>query len=287
MTRIAAVQLAPSIAELDANCTKISEAIISSFAVGADIVVLPELSTCGYVFGSMSEARSVALSAASPIFDEWSGLAATRPGSLIVVGFAELGPPTTGGALYNSAAVLDSTGVLGVYRKAHLWNEEKNFFTPGDECPLVVNTPHGRLGVMICYDLEFPEFTRTASLAGADLLVVPTNWPLVDRPAGERAPEVIIGMAAARVNRMAIVCADRSGIERGVEWTEGTTIINADGWIVDSVGAGVGVVVADLDLTRSRIKRLTALSHIFDDRRPELYETISQPEPKSSRAGSE
>ncbi len=85
--------------------------------------------------------------------------------------------------------------------------------------------------MVICYDLEFPELTRAVALAGAQLLAVPTNWPLVPRPDGERPPEAIVAMAAARVNRMAVACADRLGTERGLEWTGGATIIGVDGWV--------------------------------------------------------
>ena len=95
----------------------------------------------------------------------------------------------------------------------------------------MLDTAVGRVAVVICYDLEFPELTRSVALAGAQLLLVPTNWPLVPRPAGERPPEVVIAMAAARVNRMAVVCADRVGTERGMEWTGGATIIGVDGWV--------------------------------------------------------
>ena len=109
-----------------------------------------------------------------------------------------------------------------------------------------------RIGVAICYDLEFPEVTRRLALAGAELIAVPTNWPLVDRPPGERPPEVVIAMAAARVNRVAIACCDRAGTERGQRWTEGPTIIAADGWPVADAGAGEGAATADVDLARPR-----------------------------------
>ena len=90
----------------------------------------------------------------------------------------------------------------------------------------------GRVGVAICYDLEFPEVTRHLALRGADLVAVPTNWPLVPRPDGEHPPEVVIAMAAARVNRVAIACCDRTGTERGVQWTAGATIVGVDGWVL-------------------------------------------------------
>lgn len=273
MPRVAAVQLAPVVGRLADNQDAASTAIAASIRAGADIVVLPELATSGYVFESVEEARSVALRADSELFGDWAKLASERAGTVVVAGFAELG---TDGVLYNSAAVVDASGLLGVYRKVHLWDQEKRFFQAGAAAPLVVDTVHGRVGVMICYDLEFPEWTRLAALSGVDILAVPTNWPLVDRPAGERVPEVQIGMAAARVNRMAVACADRSGTERGVEWSEATTIIGADGWIVDAVGAGLGTAWAEIDVEASRDKRLTDLSHVFDDRRPGLYAALGR-----------
>lgn len=273
MPRVAAVQLAPVVGRLSDNQDAATTAIAAAIRAGADIVVLPELATSGYVFESVEEARSVALRADSELFGDWAKLASERAGTVVVAGFAELG---TDGVLYNSAAVVDASGLLGVYRKVHLWDQEKRFFQPGAAAPLVVDTVHGRVGVMICYDLEFPEWTRLAALSGVDILAVPTNWPLVDRPAGERVPEVQIGMAAARVNRMAVACADRSGTERGVEWSEATTIIGADGWIVDAVGAGLGTAWAEIDVAASRDKRLTDLSHVFDDRRPGLYAALGR-----------
>ena len=273
MARVAAVQLSPVVGQLAANQAAATAAIAASLRAGADIVVLPELATSGYVFESLAEARSVALPADAAIFGEWATLAAGRENSIVIVGFAELGADDV---VYNSAVMIDASGVLGVYRKVHLWNEEKRFFEAGDAAPLAIDTAHGRIGIMICYDLEFPEWTRLAALAGIDILTVPTNWPLVYRPAGERVPEVQIGIVAARVNRMAVVCADRTGTERGVEWSEGTTIVGADGWVVDAVGAGTGTAWAELDAAASQDKRLIDFSNVFGDRRPGLYRDLTR-----------
>ena len=142
----------------------------------------------------------------------------------------------------------------------------------------MVDTAIGRVGVAICYDLEFPELTRHLGLAGADIVAVPTNWPFHERPVGERPPEVVLAMAAARVNRMAIACCDRSGTERGQRWTEGTTIIGSDGWPCAVAGisaaadlAKFAVATADLDLTAGRRKSFTGLADLFADRRTDLY----------------
>jgi predicted amidohydrolase len=267
VTRVQAVQLAPRVGDLDGNVQRATDALREALEQGADIVVLPELATSGYVFETEEEARAVAVRPDAPFFAEWARLLSTRPGAVLVTGFAELADD----ALYNSAAIVTADGVQAVYRKVHLWDRERHFFRPGDSAPPVIDTPHGRIGVMVCFDLEFPEWTRMTALAGADLLAVPTNWPLGPRPDGERVAEVQIAMATARMNHVAIAFADRSGRERGVDWSEGTGIVGADGWLRDTAGSGTGSASADLDLLESRDKGQTELVDLFGDRRPDLY----------------
>lgn len=101
------------------------------------------------------------------------------------------------GSLYNSAAVVGPDGLLAVYRKTHLWDREKLWFTPGSEPPPVVETPFGRIGVAVCYDLDFPELTRGLALAGADLIALPANLSLFPRPEGERPVEIALAQATA------------------------------------------------------------------------------------------
>ena len=273
MTVVSCRQLAPRVGDLAGNCAMSIAAIQDAVAEGADVVVLPELVTTGYPFVSPDEVRSIALPAGHRLFDAWSA-SLGEAGAVVIGGFAELG---TDGLVYNSAAVVDASGIRAIYRKLHLWDLEKTFFAPGSALPPVVETTHGRLGVMICYDMEFPELTRMTALNRADLLVVPTNWPIVDRPPGERPPEVIVAMAAARVNRMAIACCDRTGAERGQEWTAGSTIVNEQGWIASATPLGVdttAATTATLDLTLGRNKNHTVLSHALHDRRPNLYRSL-------------
>ena len=271
MTLIACQQLAPVIGDLAANRTIALAAIREAVERGADVVVLPELITSGYMFDSPQEAAGAAIDRGHEILVEWATEAA---GADIVLagGFCELGDD---GRVYNSAAVIDATGLRAVYRKLHLWDREKLIFTPGSTPPPVLDTRVGRIAVIICYDLEFPELTRSVALSGAQLLLVPTNWPLVPRPERERPPEALIGMAAARVNRMAVACADRVGRERGQDWTGGTTIIGVDGWVAAESRAP-GLVAADVDLESALDKRLTDHADAFADRRPELYGAITR-----------
>lgn len=265
MARIACRQLAPVVGDLAGNQRLVVETITADAGAGADVLVLPELVTSGYVFESAAEVDSCAITAADDRFGEWA--AAIRGTSVIIAGFAERGAD---GLFYNSAAVVDATGVLAVYRKAHLWDREKLFFTPGSQPPPVVETRFGRIGVLVCYDLEFPEYTRRLALEGADLIAAPMNWPRPSLPAGQANPLVVIAQATARINRVAVACCDRTGIEHGQEWNEGTVIVDPDGWVVAGAQHD-DTAIADIDLTASRNKRTSPRNHVFDDRRVELY----------------
>jgi predicted amidohydrolase len=268
--RVACRQLAPRVGDLDGNRALSVAAIRDAVAKGAEVVVLPELVTSGYVFASREEAASVAITADDSLFAEWaSEVDGVRDGrGLVVGGFCERGDD---GNLYNSAAVVGPSGVQAVYRKLHLWDREKLFFSAGDQPPPVLDTPVGRIGVMICYDLEFPEMARMLALQRAELIAVPTNWPRATWPAGEHPPEVVIAMATARTNRLFIACCDRTGTERGHEWTAGTSIIDEAGWVRGSAGADGGLVLAELDLAGAQKKRLTEFADVLADRRPEMY----------------
>ncbi|MGH2858182.1 MAG: nitrilase-related carbon-nitrogen hydrolase, partial [Solirubrobacteraceae bacterium] len=222
MTRVVCHQLAPRVGSFEHNREVSCNAIAAAVRERADVIVLPELASSGYVFQSAQEAAAVAIARDDPLLHEWAQ-AAAHGEAVVVAGFCERGAD---GHVYNSAVVLDGGRVLGVYRKTHLWDREKLWFAPGDEPPRVFETSAGRIGVLVCYDLEFPEMPRQLALAGAELIAVPTNWPLGDRPAGQGPPEVTIARAAARVNRVFVACCDRVGTERGQEWTGGTTIVD-------------------------------------------------------------
>jgi 5-aminopentanamidase len=272
MTRIVCRQLAPRVGELGPNCELSVRAVREAVAQGADVVVLPELVTSGYVFESKEEAASMAITPDHELFSFWADAARGR--AVVIGGFCEEG---SDGLLYNSAALVEPSGLVSVYRKVHLWDREKLWFEPGGEPPAVIDTAVGRIGVLVCYDVEFPEMTRMLGLAGAELVAVPTNWPLGPRPEGERPPEVVAAMAAARSNRMFIACCDRTGTERGQEWTAGTSVIDDAGWVIAAAGED-GWAVADVDLADTRDKTLTELADLHGDRRPELYGAVTAPE---------
>ena len=261
--QVACVQLAPLVGSYEANQAAVIEAVAGA---GADVVVVPELATSGYVFESAEEARSLARPAEVALAP-WVSVAAAA-GCVVAGGFAEL----EGDVLYNSGAIVDGSGVLAVYRKLHLWDREQLFFEPGSELPPVVDTAAGRLGLCICYDLEFPEVVRSLALRGAELVCAPTNWPDEGRPEGERPMEVVRAMAAASSNRVFIAAADRCGSERGVDWVGGSAVIAPSGFPLAGPGAaGPAVLRASCDLAEARDKRVSERNDVLADRRVELY----------------
>jgi predicted amidohydrolase len=264
---VASVQLAPAIGDLEANRALVRDAVARAAAAGAQLVVVPELATSGYVFESAAEARSLALPAEDALAP-WVA-AADEHGIVLAGGFAE----RDGDVVYNSAAIVDGSGVLVVYRKVHLWDREQLVFTPGSAFPPVIDTPVGRLGLCVCYDLEFPEMVRGLALAGAELVCVPTNWPYEARPTGERPMEIVRAMAAASCSRVFIAAADRCGRERGVDWVGGSVIVGPDGWPLAGppASASPALLVASCDLALARDKRVSARNDVLADRRPDVY----------------
>lgn len=266
---VACAQFAPALGNVPENIMRSCAALHAAADQGAHLVVLPELASSGYAFADRDEARLAAQPADGPCVGAWAQVAAQR--ELIVIGgFCERGAEDQ---VHNSAVLIDPSGVRAVYRKAHLWDRERLIFDAGEAAPPVVETARGRIGVVICYDLEFPEWVRLPALAGAQLLCAPSNWPDAPRPPGERAGEVVRVMAEAGMNRMFIAVCDRVGTERGVVWVGGSVIVDPDGWprAGGDASSEPRIVLARLDLAQADAKGVGGLSDIHADRRPGLY----------------
>jgi predicted amidohydrolase len=273
--RVAACQIA---AEVDSPDPAVAVAAVrQAVGAGARLVVLPEQAVSGCCFADADEARAAAEPSDGPTVQLLRSLSAEL-GCVLVAGYCELG---ASGRIYNSAVVVDGGEVLHNYRKVHLWGREAEWFTPGSRPPVAVDTRVGRVAVMICYDLEFPEFVRLAALDGADIVTAPCNWPLLPRPATERPLELIKAQAAAGTNKVHIVVADRCGPERGTDWIGGSAIIDASGYLLAGTGtpydepARPTVLTADVDTATPRDKTLGPYNNAFTDRHPPLYSGLT------------
>ncbi len=273
-TVVACCQVTPALGNPAANRELVADAVSHAAAQGASVIVLPELVSSGYVFEDRAEAQASAEAADGATVTLWARLAADH-GVVIVGGFCET---TAAGELFNSAALVDPGGLRGVYRKAHLWDKERLWFSSGSAAPPVIPTRFGRIAVMICYDLEFPEWVRLPALDGAQLLCAPVNWPAFPRPDGERPAEIVRVQADAAVNRMFIAACDRTGEERGVEWVGGSVIVDADGWPLACAtpSAGPTIIAAECRLDHALDKAISPISNVHADRRPELYARLAE-----------
>ncbi|MGA2640580.1 MAG: carbon-nitrogen hydrolase family protein [Spirochaetia bacterium] len=167
---LACGQFAPAAGGFRENTERIRSLAHQAADRGAGILVLPELCLCGYP--PSAEARSWSVRSSGPEIDRLSDCA-RESAIALCFGFAEMAPDNV---LYNSMGFLDGRGVLrSVYRKVHLWVNEKEWALPGAGFPAM--TAGGvRLGMWICYDTRFPEAARTLARSGATLALVGSAW---------------------------------------------------------------------------------------------------------------
>ena len=267
MLRLAACQLPIDIDDPEKTRRIVSEAVAEAAGRGARLVVLPELTVCGSLFTDAAEATARAEPVSGPAVALFRDLSREH-GVVLVGGFAE----TSGLARpYDSAVVVDGGELLAVYRKTHLWDVEKELFTPGDVLPPVVPTRVGAVAPLICYDLAFPEVLHSVARRGAQVVASPANWPDSADPA-TRPPEVAKAMAGASTYHLVVVVADRVGPERGVRWVGGSVICDVEGARVAGPEFGATtVLVADVDVAAALDKQISPRNHVFGDRRTDLY----------------
>lgn len=273
--KLSCAQLWPRIGELDSNRRRAASAISAAAADGAALIVLPELCVSGYVFRDAAEARELAEPIDGPTVEGWREQS-VRDEIAIVGGVCELDDE---GLIRNSAVLIEAGELLAVYRKIHLWDREKLVFAPGDDPPPVVETSLVRVGVGICYDSQFPEAMRMLALAGAEVIAVPTNNPVVGPELEPLPGELLLASTTAMVNRVYVAQADRTGLERGVEWVGATAIAAPTGRLLTQRLSGEGQVSADIDPALARDKQLGERNDALSDRRPELYGALAGPIP--------
>jgi predicted amidohydrolase len=246
-------QLEPS-GTPDVNAGRAAE-IIRERGRDVDLVAFPELYLTGYDLGRVG---SVAIELdASPLAA--IAEAAAESATAVAVGFAE----RRGRAIANNVALIDEHGAaVAPYRKTHLFGEEETVFEPGDEL-IVAEFAGSRIGVLICFDMEFPEIARELARAGAEaLLTVSANMePFY-------GDHLIASQARALDNRLPHLYVNRCGTEAGLRFVGGTRVLRPDGTLAAIVeGDGEGLLEADVDRPGTDDKRVDYLAHLRDDLR--------------------
>lgn len=264
----AVAQMEPQLGEIGRNLEAIVTRLEEARAQGAELIVLPECAVTGYVFDSEDEAAASAQEIPGPTLDVLEQ-ACERLDMHAVCGVLS----REGDELRNRSLLVGPAGFIASYDKTHLPFLGVDRFVGAGTTPLEpVDTPIGRIGLLICYDLRFPEATRTLALRGADLIAHPTNWPVEARANAE-----FITRTRAHENLVYLLTSNRVGVERTAEFCGWSQIVAPSGdRLAEADAVSETLLVAEIDIEKARNKSIVPKSgqyemHLFDHRRPELY----------------
>lgn len=260
MFRIGFVQFSPVFGDKKRNFKRIKELLEG---IEADLIVLPELFNTGYLFLNKEELLSLSEKKEGGETFEFIFRLCNEKNIAVVYGFAE----RDGDKVYNSAILMTPEGILGHYRKTHLFFEEWFIFTPGN-IPYQIYEYRGvKIGMLICFDYIYPEATRTLALKGAQIVVLPANLVL------HFCPDAMITRSVE--NRIFTVLADRAGFEKRngklLKFIGKSQVVAPDGKILIRVGEEECVKVVPIEPAVALDKNMTPYNDIFNQRREDLY----------------
>lgn len=272
--QVSLVQTDVTFADPAANLQTMQRHIETETASGSRLVAFPECFTTGYCYESLEEAMAVAEPVDGDTVSQVTEMCRAAD-CFTVFGFLE----RDDSRLFNAAALVGPDGLIGCYRKVHLpYLGVDRFTTPGDRPFEVFEADGIRIGLLICYDGGFPEASRVLGIQGADLILLPTNWP----PGAEYMSAFSIN-ARAMENGIYFGAINRVGTERGFSFIGRSRFCDPVGATRENTdGAEEIVLRASVDPAKSRTKRIVRVPgrHIVDrmaDRRPEMYGPICEP----------
>lgn len=252
----AAIQFTVQQGDVDANLSYVREALARVAGQGANLAVLPEMWSSGFDYRNLN---ALALRTAG-IVEELLEL--SRRLKLVIVGSL---PEPNGDKVFNTIYLVDNGVLAGVYRKIHLFSllGEDRAFSGGDRW-LLADTSLGKIGVIICYDLRFPELSRRLAVEGAQVICVPAQWP---KPRQEHWRTLL--RARAIENQLFVVSCNACGIIGKLDFFGMSMIINPKGEVLAEAGEEQGEISAGLEMREMIDWR--AQIPCFSDRRPECY----------------
>jgi predicted amidohydrolase len=252
----AAIQFTVKQGDVDANLAYVREALARVAAQGVNLAVLPEMWSSGFSYKNLNE---LALRTQGIVFEL---LELSSRHKMVIIGSM---PEPNGDKVFNAVYVIDNGSLAGVYRKMHLFSllGEERAFSGGDSW-LCAETSLGKVGVIICYDLRFPELSRRLAVEGAQVICVPAQWP---KPRQEHWRTLL--RARAMENQLFIVACNACGIIGKLDFFGMSMIIDAKGELLAEAGECEGEIVASLDMQAMIDWR--AQIPCFNDRKPECY----------------
>ena len=271
--KIAAVQMDCAFADKAKNLATIRAGLHEAHRHDAQLVVFPECALTGYCFESKEEASPFAEPVPGPSTDilarECAALKVWAVVGLLVSRASD-------GALFNACTLIGPGGVIATYRKIHLPFLGVDRFTTSGDQPFAVHDLGGlRVGMNICYDAGFPESSRCLMLLGADLIVLPTNWP----PGAMTMAKTVIPTRAME-NHLFYAAVNRVGLERGFHFIGMSRILDCSGgFLASSEDDAPTILYADIDTAKARNKHIVHIPGKSEldrlkHRRPEMYGPI-------------
>lgn len=267
--KIALAQISCKLGDKKGNLEKIEQAAKKAKKQGVDLLILPEMSLTGYVI------RDQIYELAEEIPGHSTNLVekiARETGVHIVFGMPELSAKTQA-TFHNTAVLVSPKGYVGKYRKmylpTHSMLEEKRYFRPGYQAA-VFNTELGRIGLIICYDVYFPEVARLTRLEGAQLIVCISASPAVRQSFFE-----VLTAARAIENTVFLAFVNLAGIEDGLQFWGGSRLLGPNGRVlVQAKHDDEDFVTCEIDY--SDIKPIEAYVPTLKDLRPELFDKLKK-----------
>ncbi len=239
-----------------------------------DLLVLPEFFATGYQFTSIDEVAELSEPVAKGFTTGTLTGLSQEKGIYIAAGFAE----RDGDRFYNSALLTGPEGLIGIYRKTHLYSDENLYFVPGDTGFRVWNTKIGRIGIMVCFDWFFPESMRSLALLGAEVIAHPANLVLPYCPQAMPVRCLENGVYAITANRTGEESRKTGQTLRFIGQSQ---IVSSRGDILTRASEDKEMLlIKELDLAKAGDKRLNPFNDIFKDRKPEYYKELCK-EPKA------
>jgi predicted amidohydrolase len=274
MPTIALAQIDIAFADRERNLARIIQVLGETAAKGASLTVFPEAALPGYCFDSLDEARPHAETIPGPSTNRLTGIC-RELNCHVVYGLLE----ADGDRLFNACALVGPQGLVASYRKIHLpFLGMDRFTTPGDR-PFAVHEAAGmKIGMHICYDGGFPESARCMMLLGADLVVLPTNWP----PGSECMAGFAVNTRAME-NNIYYAAVNRVGIERGFRFIGQSKVCDPSGRpLAEALHDREEILYAEIDVEKARRKKIIRVPGLHEidrlrDRRPEMYGPIVNP----------
>lgn len=264
-------QIEISLFDSENNLKKIERFINQAYEINLDLIVFPELSNIGYITGRNKEFGADYFEKSEKIpghFTNELTRMAKENNIHIICGMAEA-HPTINATLYNTALFIDPDGkIIGKQHKIHIPGYEKHYFAPGNYIS-IFDSELGKIGIGICYDNQFCEYTRTQALLGADFITMIWNMPTFSNDI-----EMLYRLTSSRAfeNRFYVLSCNRIGINNEITFEGHSCISNPVGNLISRASNEETLIVAELN--RREIYEERAQMPIFRDRRPELYKQL-------------